>query len=77
MIYLKVFVIKKVLRDYCRTFHPFGYAIVSSETYSDFQFYFSALKKSALSIFNYEYNPNRICADNAEAIHNGFNEGKK
>ena len=61
--------------DYCRTFHPFGYAIVCSETHEDFSFYFLAIKNAAKNAFNYEYEPNRLCADNAEAIHNGFNEG--
>jgi hypothetical protein len=63
--------------DKCKCFHPFGYAIVSTETWEDFKFYFDAIKKGAkeAGIID-DYNPKKLVADNAPAIHNGFIAGE-
>jgi len=58
--------------DKCKCFHPFGYAITSSETWEDFHFYFNAIKKSIKEAYMEDYNPTKLVADNAAAIHNGF-----
>ena len=56
--------------DKCKVFHPFGFAVVSSET--DFSFYFSAFKKSIKESNETIYKQTKLIVDNAAAIHNGF-----
>ena len=67
--------------DKNKSFHPFGLAIVFRETEEDFSFVFNAIKKSKLAIDSlnspgvppsFIYNPKRLIADSAPAIHNGF-----
>ena len=60
--------------DKNKSFHPFGLAIVFRETEEDIAFVFNAIKKSKLANppSSFVYNPNRLIADSAPAIHNGF-----
>ena len=58
--------------DKCRVFHPFGFAMTTNETESDFEFYFAALRDAVKLSTGHIYQPTKLIADNAPAIHNGF-----
>ncbi|RMZ99193.1 hypothetical protein BpHYR1_051645, partial [Brachionus plicatilis] len=60
--------------DTKKRFFPFLLSICSNETHEEFCFIFSSLKKGLLAIFNFEYKPDTLIADGAEAITNGFME---
>ena len=47
-------------------------SICKNETADDFEFIFGSLKKVLKRLFDYEYKPNALQADAAEAITNGF-----
>ena len=54
-----------------RHFHPLAKSICSNETEEDFAFAFNSIKNDVKSIFNFDYKPNTLMADAAEAITNG------
>jgi len=53
--------------DQCRSFHPYGYAIVSGGKDSDFAFIYESIR-----MHRPQFHPKVLIADNAAAIHNGF-----
>lgn len=55
-----------------KTFHAYTVSICSGETGDDFEFIFLAVKKQLKNIYNYDYKPDILIADGAEAITNGF-----
>jgi hypothetical protein len=58
--------------DKARMFHPFGVALCCSEKEEAFSFIFKSIKESLFSIYNYDYEPNILVADAAEATRNAF-----
>ena len=58
--------------DKSKVFHPFGFAIVNTETEHDFSFLFNSIKESIKKSSQLTYKPTKLIADNAAAIHNGF-----
>jgi hypothetical protein len=60
--------------DRQKRFHPLGLSITYNEKGDDFAFGFNSIKESAAKINDFEYKPNILIADGAEAISNGFND---
>jgi hypothetical protein len=58
--------------DSCRTYHPHSVSVCSHETEREFEFVFRTIKTSLAKLFDYEYQPNVLVTDGAEAITNGF-----
>ena len=58
--------------DKARMFHPFSVALCCSEKAEAFTLIFKSIKESILSIYNYNYEPNILVADAAEATTNAF-----
>ena len=58
--------------DKCRSFHPFGLLLSKSETNEDFEFMFRCIKDLAFQIYNYDFDPVVLLADDAMSITNGF-----
>lgn len=58
--------------DLQKKFHPYTISICSFETGDDFHFIFMAAKKILKEINNYDFKPDILIADGAEAITNGF-----
>lgn len=58
------------ITDRCRSFHPVGIAVCSSEKQKDFEFIFAAVQQGIHNIFETDFEPKYVIADAAFAIHN-------
>jgi len=60
--------------DANKKFHPFSVSVCTNETHEDYEFIFKSLIEILDKLYQYEYKPNVLIADGAEAITNGFKQ---
>lgn len=58
--------------DRAKRFHPLIYACCSHEKGLDFEFIFKSVKNAIKTHFNYDFEPEMMIADGADAIRNAF-----
>ena len=58
--------------DKGKHFHPFGLLLTKTEQERDFAYFFKTVKSMIQAVYDYDYEPNRLLADAADAITNGF-----
>ena len=58
--------------DRNKAMHPFGLAVTSHEDEHDYFYLFESIRAGCKKIFNFNYNPNILIAENADSITNGF-----
>jgi hypothetical protein len=58
--------------DMSKKFHPFVFMVTKREKAKDYAFMFKCIRDALKTIYEFDYEPNTLLGDYAQAITNGF-----